>query len=295
MAHRTVNGNLPQLEAQAYHRRPRRDPHNTTPRVTVPPSVALVLERLDGAANGVGSGTLQLYLRDHGISASQPTVGRILRELDHDGLTVKVSNRGRVLTEKGRHTLELLRFENTRHQWAEELLRNVDPPSRADFLPILEALCLIEGEIARLAAERATDEQIKEMQAVVQEQRKNLENPMRGAQQGTDFHHLLGNASGNRFLQLAKRMLWDVNRPLQDLWYEANIVTGTSSYPAHLRLAQAVAAHDPRAAQRAMRDHFDVFVRAVKQHLQRIPTAEDVAAVTPSRRAHESDGSRRPL
>ena len=295
MAHQTVNGNLPQLETQSYHRRPRRDPHPITPRVTVPPSFALVLERLDGAADGVGSGTLQLYLRDHGISASQPTVGRILRELDHDGLTVKVSNRGRVLTEKGRRRLELVRFENTRHQWAEELLRSVDPPSRADFLPILEALGLIEGEIARLAAERATDEQIKEMQAVVEGQRANLENPMRGAQQGTDFHHLLGNACGNRFLQLAKRILWDVNRPLQDLWYEANIVTGTSSYPAHLRLAKAVAAHDPRAAQRAMRDHFAVFVRAVEKHLQRIPTKEDASTVKTPRRPHRTVGARRPL
>ena len=294
MGQGTGTGNPPQLKAQSYHRRPRRDPHPVTPRVTVPPSVSLVLERLDGAEDGVGSGTLQLYLRDHGFSASQPTVGRILRELDHDGFTVKVSNRGRVLTDKGRARLELLRFENTRHQWAEGLLKNVDPPSRADFLPILEALGLIEGEIARLAAERATDEQIKEMQAVVEGQRKNLDNPMRGAQQGTDFHHLLGNASGNRFLQLAKRMLWDVNRALQDLWYEANIVTGTSSYPAHLRLAQAVAAHDPRAAQRAMRDHFAVFVRAVEKHLQRIPTTEGVATVTSSAGSHRSNGSRKP-
>jgi GntR family transcriptional repressor for pyruvate dehydrogenase complex len=295
MAHGTGDGHSPQLKAQPYHLRPPRDSRPNTPRVTVPPSVALVLERLDGAADGVGSGTLQLYLRDHGISASQPTVGRILRELDHDGLTVKVSNRGRVLTEDGRRRLELLRFETTRHQWAEGLLRNVDPPSRADFLPILEALGLIEGEIARLAAERATDEQIKEMQAVVEAQRKNLENPMRGAQQGTDFHHLLGDACGNRFLQLAKRLLWDVNRALHDLWYEANIVTGTSSYPAHLRLAHAVAAHDPRAAQRAMHDHFAVFARAVEKHLQRVSTAEDIATVRPSLRPHRSDGSRKPL
>ena len=295
MAQRTGNGHLPQLAAQPYHLRPRRALRPITPQVTVRPSVFLVLERLDGAPDGVGSGTLQLYLRDHDISASQPTVGRILRELDHEGLTLKVSNRGRVLTEKGRRRLELLRFENTRHQWAEGMLRNVDPPSRADFLPILEALGLIEGEMARLAAKRATDEQIKEMQTVVEEQRKNLESPLRGAQQGTDFHHLLGNACGNHFLQLAKRILWDVNRALQDLWYEANIVTGTSSYPAHLRLAQAVAAHDPRAAQRAMRDHFDVFVEAVKQHLQRVPTAEDTATVTPSLRPHRSDGSHKPL
>jgi GntR family transcriptional repressor for pyruvate dehydrogenase complex len=292
MAHRTVNENLPQLETQSYHRRPRRDPHPISPPVTVPPSFALVLERLDGDTDGVGSGTLQLYLRDHGISASQPTVGRILRELDHDGLTVKVSNRGRVLTEKGRRRLELVRFENTRHQWADGLLKNVDPPSRADFLPILEALALIEGEIARLAAERATDKQIKGMLAVVEEQRKNLENPMRGAQQGTDFHHLLAEACGNPFLRLAKGILWDVNRPLLDLWYEANIITGTSSYPAHLQLAQAVAAHDPRAAQRAMRDHFAVFVRAVEKHLQRIPTKNDASTVTTPRRPHRTNGVR---
>ncbi len=287
------NGEVPKPPAQSYHRRPRRDPQSATPRVTTPRSVSLVLERLDGAADGIGSGTLQLCLRDHGIAVSQPTVGRILRELDHEELTVRVSNRGRVLTEKGRRRLELLRYENARHQWAEELMKHVEPSSRADFLPLLEALGSIEGEIARLAAERATDEQIKEMHTVVEEQRQNLEHPMRGAQQGTDLHHLLGNACGNRFLQLKKRMLWDVNHALLDLWYEANIITETSSYPAHLHLAQAVAAHNPRAAQRAMRDHFAVFGRAVEKYLQQVPAGGEAAAMTPSLRPQRSDGSRR--
>ncbi len=292
---RSGNGNLPQTEGHSYHRRPRQDPPSGTPRVAVPLSVSLVLERLENATDGVGSGTLQLYLRDHGVLSSQPTVGRILRELDHQGLTVKVSNRGRVLTAKGRHRLELLRYENARRQWAEDLLKNVKPPGRVDFLPLLEALCIIEGEIARLAAERATAEQVEEMQAVVEEQHTNLENPMRGAEQGTDFHHLLGNACGNRFLQLAKRILWDVNRPLLDLWYEANIVTGVSSYPAHLSLAQAVAEHDGRAAQKAMRGHFATFARAVEKHLQRIPTADDASTAVPRPRSNRSRGSRQPL
>ncbi|MGD1148825.1 MAG: FCD domain-containing protein [Thermoanaerobaculaceae bacterium] len=248
--------------------------------------MALVLERLDGIADGVGSGTLQLYLRDQGIAVSQPTVGRILRELDHEQLTVKVSNRGRVLTEKGRQRLELLRYDNARHQWADELMSHLEPSSRADFLPLLKALSVIESEIARLAAERATDDQVQEMHVSVETQRKNLEEPTHGAQQGTDFHHLLGNACGNRFLQLAKSVLWDANPALRDLWYEANIITGDSSYPAHRRLAQAIAAHDPRTAQRTMRDHFAVFTRAVEKYLQHVPAEEEVAAMTPSTRPH---------
>jgi GntR family L-lactate dehydrogenase operon transcriptional regulator len=254
--------------------------------------VFLLLERLDTAPDGVGSGTLHLYLRDHGISASQPTVGRILRELDHDGLTVKVSNRGRVLTEGGRHRLELARFEAERRQWADDLMRTVQPASRNNFLPLLEALRAIECEIAKLAAERATDEQIEEMEKVVEEQRKNLENPMRGAKQGTDFHHLLAKASQNPFLEFGKKILWDVNRALQDLWYEANIVTGMSSYPSHLKICQAIAAHDGRKARHAMYDHFDDFARAVRRHLQRLPAPEGVPTDAPQEASSVTSDSR---
>lgn len=252
--------------------------------------MSLILERLETAPDGVGSGTLQLYLRDHSISASQPTVGRILRELDHDGLTVRVSNRGRVLTEAGRRRLELARFEATRRQWAEELMRTVQPASRDNFLPLLEALRGIECEIAKLAAERATAAQIKEMEEVVEEQRKNLENPMRGAKQGTDFHHVLAKAAQNPFLEFAKRILWDVNRALHDLWYEANIVTGMSSYPSHLKLYEAIAAHDGRRACRAMFEHFDDFARAVTKHLQRIPLPEEATADSPQGAQPASSG-----
>jgi GntR family transcriptional repressor for pyruvate dehydrogenase complex len=253
---------------QPFHLRRAPAKPSLKPEVSIPPSVTLVLERLDGANDGVGSGTLQLYLRDHGITASQPTVGRILRELDHQGLTTRLSNRGRVLTKAGRKFLELAHFEETRHRWVEEVINTLQPASRDDLLPLLEALRTVECEIAKLAAERATPKQIQEMTAVVDEQRKQLGSRMRGAKEGTDFHQLLAKASANRYLAFAKRMLWGINRSLEDLWYEANIVTGMSSYPAHLRICRAVAAHQSRQACRAMSDHFDDFTRAVEARLK---------------------------
>ena len=286
MIHRNGNGDLSQLVGESHHLRPLRRPRARAPRVTVPRSVALILERLETATDGVGSGTLQLFLRDNGISASQPTVGRILKELDHAHLTEKVSNRGRVLTHTGRRQLELIRFEANRRQWVEDLITTLEPATRADFLPILEGLRAIESEIARLAAERATDEQLAEMRTVVEEQHQRLEAPLRGAEQGTDFHKLLALAARNRFLELAGRILWEANPALHDLWYEANLVTGTSSYPSHVRILEAVIARNPRSAQRAMCDHFDDFARAVERHIERVAPKEAAAHPTGAAARH---------
>ena len=68
-----------------------------------------ILERLENSDDGIGSGNLYLHLRDQKVKASQATVGRVLRLLDHRRLTAKRSNKGRVLTAAGRRHLEELR------------------------------------------------------------------------------------------------------------------------------------------------------------------------------------------
>src|SRR5438445_3725246 len=57
-----------------------------------------ILQKLENAQESVGSGSIFLDLRDQDVVASQATVGRVLRLLDHQRLTAKVSNRGRILT-----------------------------------------------------------------------------------------------------------------------------------------------------------------------------------------------------
>jgi len=236
-----------------------------------------ILQKLENAQESVGSGSIFLDLRDQDVVASQATVGRVLRLLDHQRLTAKVSNRGRVLTPAGRRVLEELRRRESRKRWAEQVLREAEPATRQEFVTVLAALRLIEGNIARLAAMNATPEQIKMMRQTLEDQRQSLATPEQGADQGTAFHTLIGEACGNRFLHAAAKLIWSSNKPIRDLWYEANALTGVSSYPDHLQILKTIASGNCRKAQRAMDRHFDVFVRAVERYLSDGEASQEVS------------------
>jgi hypothetical protein len=231
----------------------------------------LLLERLDRAESGIGSGNLQLELRDRRIRGSQATVGRMLRLFDHQKLTAKVSNKGRVLTAAGRRHLDELRHKAGLRDWAEGVLKEIKPISQAESLQALAALRMLEGHVARLAAVSATPAQIASMERTLGEQQRRLGTTSRGKDQGLEFHELVGIASGNRFLVSASQMIWSWNSAIRDLWAEADVLTGRSSYPDHRRILNAIASHDGAAAERAMRSHFDVFIEKVKEHFSATP------------------------
>jgi len=226
----------------------------------------MILDRLDGAEGGIGSGNLYLHLRDGGVRASQATVGRVLRLLDHRNLTAKVSNKGRVLTAAGRRHLEELRHKEGLRFWAERVLKETQASTQSEYLQALHALRLLEGHLARLAAEHASKEQIALMRQTLEEHEKEIESRTRGKDRGLEFHDLLAAAAGNRFLQAAISMIWSWNKTIQDLWTEADILTGRSSYPDHLRVFKAILAQDGGAAERAMNSHYDLFIESVRKH-----------------------------
>jgi GntR family L-lactate dehydrogenase operon transcriptional regulator len=207
-------------------------------------------------------------LRDRKVKASQATVGRVLRLLDHRRLTAKRSNKGRVLTAAGRRHLEELRHKEGLRDWAEGVLKETKPATQMEYLQALSALRLIEGQLARLAAERASREDLSRMRRVLDEHEREIESRTRGKDRGLDFHDLIAAAAANRFLQAALSMIWSWNKTIQDLWADADVLTGRSSYPDHMRVYKAIASHDGVAAERAMQAHYDLFIENVRNHFE---------------------------
>jgi DNA-binding FadR family transcriptional regulator len=82
-----------------------------------------------------------------------------------------------------------------------------------------------------------------------------------------DFHQMVLESCGNRFLLAAANMLWTSNEQLRELWFQANDLTGVSSYAEHLRILRAIEARQPARAQQAMDLHFQVFIQALQEHL----------------------------
>jgi DNA-binding GntR family transcriptional regulator len=133
--------------------------------------------------------------------------------------------------------------------------------SRGDIDDIVETRLPVEMEAARLAALRATDEQLASLRERLLEGRKLLET---GDLEGLmtldrDFHRRLAECTGNAILgdvleKLHQRslILWHVSISSHGRQYD--VVQGE-----HERILEAVAARDAEAAATAMRQHIERF------------------------------------
>jgi DNA-binding GntR family transcriptional regulator len=136
-----------------------------------------------------------------------------------------------------------------------------------EVLAALEARGAVEPNIAALAAERATPEQIRHMEKLLKQSRKVADQRFRREFMALDrlFHAAVAEAAGNR-------MLVDAQRPLQErsarIW--SLIVM---RHPDGLRMTQeeheavfdAIRRGDRDAARRAMQVHLASLRRRMKQ------------------------------
>ncbi len=139
-------------------------------------------------------------------------------------------------------------------------------PSAAVLRDLLEARKIVECEIAGLAAERATAEDIAALDAALVTMRGTLDDPAAYVSGDSAFHHTLVRAAGNRVLE---RM----TQPMQELLSYAQALTDAipgvlgRALSEHAAIADAVRRGDAEAARHAM-------------HLHLANTERDVIALT---------------
>ena len=253
-----------------------------------------VLEILEDHTEGIGSGSVLLLLLELGLQVSQPTVGRLLKLLDHRGLTRKVANKGRTLTPRGAAFLAQVRHQRQRVHSVERLIAAVQPSTLEELRGVLVARRALEHETAKLAAEHASLRQIAEMRRTVEAQRREREASGTGNGPALDFHRLLAAASGNTFLALAGDVLRTERHVLEFLMYHLGSTVGGDSYASHVRILEALTARDGASAGRAMVRHMNQYIRYVDSLLaqpKRIrfiapsaspPSQDDVATSAPT-------------
>jgi DNA-binding GntR family transcriptional regulator len=162
------------------------------------------------------------------LGVGRAAIRSILARLDHDGLVVRELNRG----------------ARVRMVTADEAIE------------ITQARAALEGLAAREASLRATDEDIAEITAILDEMPGQLE---RG--------DLLGYSETNRRLHarilassrhaIAQRLVDGLKAQLVRFQYRSILVPGRPgrSLAEHRALVAAIAARDPDAAESAMRHH----------------------------------------
>jgi len=127
-------------------------------------------------------------------------------------------------------------------------------PPRSTLLEQLELRLLIEPEVARLAATRATDAQIRDFDAYIEVQRQKMDAGVPFVDEDSALHLAIARSSGNGLLV---RMIESIHELLRAS-REESLRTRAGmerSLGGHLRIIEAIRKHDGRGARRAMRRH----------------------------------------
>lgn len=116
---------------------------------------------------------------------------------------------------------------------------------------------ILEVENAALAAEQATEDDLRELTRICAEMEAAAGDPALFARKDSEFHRRLGETTHNPLLILLFNSVHDMMGAVRTL------VANQSGLfervmPTHTRILQAVAAHDAAGARRAMREHLDI-------------------------------------
>jgi DNA-binding GntR family transcriptional regulator len=138
--------------------------------------------------------------------------------------------------------------------------------SEEEAIEILEARAALEGVAVRRAAESATPEQIEELRGLLREMRSLLDRGDLIAVSDTNarLHARLLEISGHG---TAQRLCALLRSQVVRFQYRTILVAGRPdrSFAEHTAVIDAIAAHDPDTAERALRKHLENVVEALRR------------------------------
>ena len=119
---------------------------------------------------------------------------------------------------------------------------------------LFEMRRLIEPQLAFLAAERATDEEIMQMEKALSLQKQQVLRGESGAEADKQFHYLLASAARNRFLMQIVDSNMNFFMESRDNFLQVD-GRPEKSVLRHRELLDAIGARDMEGAAQAMREH----------------------------------------
>lgn len=146
-------------------------------------------------------------------------------------------------------------------------------PHREAVGELFEARRLLEPAIAALAARRAAEEDIARMEAIVEEQRREVSAGRTGLAQDAAFHTALAESAHNRAITRVVNTLMDLLTQSRE---EALQVPGRASrsWQDHRRILDAIRSRDEMGAHRAVLHHLSTVERLVTGGGLEGPTGE---------------------
>jgi DNA-binding FadR family transcriptional regulator len=227
-----------------------------------------ILTIIHRSSDPVGARKLSRALLQAGVSTSEATLGRLLRKLDAQALTRPVGAKGRVLTAEGRRlraTLEAQRRHIDSLQAATEIT------TVQDVIDLLVARRAIERECARSAALHASEEQLARLRDIVAEHEAKLRAKSPPNEESLGFHRELAALTPNQVLRAMASIAFDASLESGHALLDVIVFshgTEQEGVREHHAILDAIARHDPDAAEEAMAAHLGRLVSEVESHLE---------------------------
>ncbi|MEA3507639.1 MAG: FCD domain-containing protein [Synergistota bacterium] len=224
-----------------------------------------VIHLLAASSEPLGAGTIREELARNDMPTSEASVGRFLRDLDARGMTARMGFQGRVLTPLGEERLLELLSEKEKLISTGAFLEAVRSREKEMLLEILVARRAIESEMASLAAENRTEEDLARLRAILDRQNDLIEKGEPMASTDPEFHLEVARISRNRVLRSAMEIIRKSGEGAAFFEYIRTKV-GSPVGSDHETVFSALAAGDGPQAAAAMTAHINNIIRDVKTY-----------------------------
>ena len=195
------------------------------------------------------------------IDTSQANIGRILHLLEERGLVEKVSNKGRVLTEEGKNHFQRLQQDIQSKEYVKVLLDLYSKNDKQVYLDILEARILLETKTAELAAIRATEEDLRELEQILERHRSARALGRPAEHENLEFHYKIAEIAGNPVIyHLLKLVLTQHSAYIQFSFMDYTLVGSTLF---HSQILGAIKSRDGKEAASLMYKHLNALVKTL--------------------------------
>ena len=216
----------------------------------------LVLSFLSVAKEPEGAGAIRDCPKEQGFQLGEATVGRILKQLDNQGLVERVGFQGRVLSEKGQDYLANLLSMREKKESLRNFGQFLFTDEGTHVRDILVARRALESEAAALAADNATEEDLESMERALREMESLLASNQSMAVTDVKFHEAISRASKNRIIETALRVIRHGGQDssiVEKLRNTAGSVIGKD----HKEIFEAIKGRDGKKARTAMTRHLN--------------------------------------
>ena len=180
------------------------------------------------------------------FNVSRPTIREALRALESEGLIRKVpgAGGGSFIRSVDHHSLGTM---------LQESMHNLLKLGTVTFDEVSVVRQYLEAPSAAFAALNRTEEQLKELHDIVDQQRKRSVDDPEVPKLDAMFHGAIGRMSGNRVLASFIDALHRESEPVHYL--ELSPEVGRETVLQHMEIVKAIANRDPQGAEAAINEH----------------------------------------